>query len=108
MKQEVKAVKRAKKLYHSLGCPSISTLKNLIQMNVIKNCPVTTEDVTIAEKIYGPNPSKLKGKSTCSQPPAVINDDIKLPEELTGCDDLVSWSWISLPSTFARQSVPQV
>ena len=77
-KHEVEAAKRTKKLYHSLGCPSIAMLKNLIRMNAIKNCPVTTEDITIAKKIYGPNPSKLKGKSTRSQPPAVINNDIEL------------------------------
>ena len=79
---EVESAKRARKLYQSLGCPSISALKSLIQMNTIKNCPVTTEDVTLAEKIYGPDPSNLKGKSTCSQPPAVIDDEIELPEEL--------------------------
>ena len=89
MKREVEAAKRAKKFYHSLGCPSIATLKNLIRMNMIKNCPVTMEDIVIAKKIYGPDPSKLKGKSTQSQPPAVINNDIELPNELTGRDDLV-------------------
>ena len=57
-------------------------------MNAIKNCPVATEDVTLAEKIYGPDPSNLKGKSTRSQPPAVINDKLELPEELAGREDL--------------------
>jgi hypothetical protein len=33
-------------------------------MNVIKNCPVTTEDVNIAKKIFGKDISSLKGKST--------------------------------------------
>ena len=48
-KCEVEAAKRAKKFYHSLGCSSISMLKNLIWMNAIKNCPITTEDIAIAE-----------------------------------------------------------
>ena len=59
-KCEVEAAKRAKKFYHSLGCPSIATIKNLIRMNAIRNCPVTTEDIANAKKIYGPDPSKLK------------------------------------------------
>ena len=58
-------------------------------MNAIKNCPVTTEDNAIAKNLYCPDPSKLKGKSTRSQPPTVINDNIELPNELTGRDDLV-------------------
>ena len=88
-KREVEAAKRGKKFYHSLGCPSIATIKNLIHMNVIRNCPVTMEDIVIAKKIYGPDPSKVKGKSTRLQPPTVINDDIKLPDKLTGRNDLV-------------------
>ena len=51
-RREVEAAKQAKKFYHSLGCPSIATIKNLIRMNAIRNCPVTTEDIAIAEKIY--------------------------------------------------------
>ena len=47
--REVESAKRARKLYQSLGCPSISALKSLIRMNAIKNCPVSTEDVTLAE-----------------------------------------------------------
>lgn len=86
--REVESAKRARKLYQSLGCPSISALKSLIRMNAIKNCPVSTEDVTLAEKIYGPDPSTLKGKSTHVQPPAVIDEEIGLPEELAGRDDL--------------------
>ena len=57
-------------------------------MNAIKNCPVSTEDVTLAKKIYGPDPSNLKGKSTRVQPPSVIDEEIELPEELAGRDDL--------------------
>ena len=41
-----------------------------------------------AENIYGPDPSTVKEKSTRSQPPAAINNEIELPDELSGCDDL--------------------
>ena len=40
-------------------------------MNTIKNCPVTVEDVSIAEKIFGPDVSSLKGKSTRRKPKPV-------------------------------------
>ena len=61
-KREIEAAKWAKKLFQSLGCPSIAMLKNLIWMNAIKNCSISTEDISIAEKIYGPDPNTLKGK----------------------------------------------
>jgi hypothetical protein len=51
-------------------------------MNAIKNCPVTTEDVNIAEKIFGKDMSSLKGKSTRRSPPVVREDAIKIPGKL--------------------------
>jgi hypothetical protein len=51
-------------------------------MNVIKNCPVTTEDVNIAEKIFGKYISSLKGKLTRRKPKSVRADLIEIPKEL--------------------------
>ena len=46
----------------------VKTFKLMIQSNMVKNCPVTVENVTIAEKIFGPALSSLKGKSTRQKP----------------------------------------
>ena len=81
-KREVKGAKLARKLHQSLGCPTVDTLKQLIRMNAIKNCPVTTEDITNAENMFGPDVGALKGKSTRNTPPPVINDLIDIPPEL--------------------------
>ena len=62
--------------------PSIANFKNAIQMNGIKNCPVTIADINISIKICGTNIPTLKGKSKRCKPPQVINDCIKLPPEL--------------------------
>jgi hypothetical protein len=56
--------KRAGELYHIVGTPTIESFKTLIKINAIKNCPVTTEDVNNAEKIFGADMSSLRGKST--------------------------------------------
>jgi hypothetical protein len=47
-----------------MGTPMIETFKTLVKMNAIRNCPVTTEDVNIAKKIFGADMSSLKGKLT--------------------------------------------
>ena len=62
--------------------PSIANFKNAIQMNAIKNCPVTIEDINISMKICGTKVPSLNGKSSRCKPPPVINDHIKLPPEL--------------------------
>jgi hypothetical protein len=54
----------------------------IIQMNAIKNNPVTKEDVNIAEKIFGPDVATLKGKTTCPAPVPIIEDCIEIPREL--------------------------
>ena len=54
--------KKARELYHTLGMSSKNNLKSMIRMNLIRNKPVTVEDVNIAMKIYGPNIRILKGK----------------------------------------------
>ena len=49
---------------------------------MIKNCPVTSEDVDIAEKIYGKDILYLKGKTTRQTPKAVVQDLIQILREL--------------------------
>lgn len=49
---------------------------------MIKNCPVTIEDVNIAEKIWGPDISYLKGKTMRSKPTPTQKDEIKIPREI--------------------------
>jgi hypothetical protein len=65
-----------------VGTPTIETFKTLIKMNAIKNCPVMTEDVNIAKKIFRADMSSLKGKSTRRKSTPVREDNIEIPEEL--------------------------
>lgn len=55
----------------------------MLRMHAIKNCPVTVEDVNVAEKIFGPDIATMKGKMT-RQPSLVVQADdvIEVPPEL--------------------------
>lgn len=74
--------KRARKLYHIVGCPTLENFKKLLKQNIIQNCPVTPADVDLAEKIFGPDVGTLKGKTTRQQPPRVKDDLVEIPREL--------------------------
>ena len=47
-----------------LKYPTTTEYKRIIQINTIKNCPVTTQDINVAEDILGPIIPTLKGQTT--------------------------------------------
>ena len=69
-------------LLHATGCPSVANSKFVLMMNGIANCPITLDDVNIAEQIFGPNMASLKGKTTRQKPAPVVSDQVSLPREL--------------------------
>ena len=42
---QVERAKEAKRLYHKVGAPTVENFKYLIKGNMIKNCPVTADDI---------------------------------------------------------------
>jgi hypothetical protein len=80
--RQFERAKQARKLYHIVGTPTMNNFKSLLWMNVIQNCPVTVEDVNISKKIFGPDMSSLKGKSTRRKPKPVRSDLIEIPKEI--------------------------
>ena len=80
--RQVQRAKEARKLLQALGYPTVQDLKALIQMNTIQNCPVTGEDVDLAQKIFGPDIASVKGKTTRQKPTPVRTHVVQLPPEL--------------------------
>jgi len=81
-KRQVERAKQARKLIHTLGFPTTVDLKAVVRGNMIKNNPVTIEDINIAEAIYGKDVSSLQGKSTRRKPEVVRSDLIEIPKQL--------------------------
>ncbi len=80
--KQIELADEARRIYHLVGTPSLENFKGIIKGNMIKNLPITIDDVMRAEKIYGPDIFALKGKSTRKTPKAVVNDQIQIPKEL--------------------------
>ena len=54
----------ARELQIKIGRPSTKDFKNIIVANLLPNCPVTRQDINVAEDIFGPDIGSLKGKTT--------------------------------------------
>ena len=80
--RQFQKAKRARDFYHAMGTPSLPDLKALLRMNMIKDNPVTLEDVHLAEQIFGPDVGTLKGKTTRRKPLPVVTDYVEIPPEL--------------------------
>jgi hypothetical protein len=80
--RQFERAKIARDLFHSLGCPSLVNLKGAIRMNLIRDNPVTTKDVDLAEHIFGPDVGTVKGKTTRRKPLPIIDEHIEIPAEL--------------------------
>ncbi len=80
--RQVARAKKARRLHQNIGTPSICDCKAVVQANMIKNCPVTMEDIKIAEQICSPAVNVLKGKTTRKKPAPVVNDCIEVPKSL--------------------------
>jgi hypothetical protein len=80
--RQFERAKEARRLYYIVGTPTVNNFKSLLRMNVIQICPVTVEDVNISEKIFGPDMSSLKGKSTRRKPKPMRSDLIEIPKEI--------------------------
>ena len=86
-KREVEQAKLARKLYHAMGCPTVEALKHAVRTNLIRNCPVTTTDITVAEQIFGPDVAAIKGKTTRGPAPAPRDEEIEIPPEIANRDN---------------------
>ena len=50
----------------------------MLRMNLIRNSEITTEDIKLTEKTFGPNVGAIKGKTTRSKPNPVFSDAIEI------------------------------
>jgi hypothetical protein len=70
-KRQIHSANLARNLQAGLAFPSNADMKQAIQSNLIKDCPVTVKDMGMAIKVWGPSIAMLKGKTVRRTPPVV-------------------------------------
>ena len=79
---EVAKAEEARKLQRRLGRPSTADFIRYIEQKMIKNCPVTAQDVRNAERILGPDLGSLKGKTPRTKPPPIRVQHVEIPPSI--------------------------
>ena len=81
-KRQIEQANIARKLYGMVGRPSMKDFKTLVRGNMLRNFPVTVEDVDIGNRVYSIDVASLKGKMIATQSKAVNVDIIHVPPDL--------------------------
>jgi hypothetical protein len=78
-KRDVLQAKEAQRAQAMIGNPSKGDFKGMVSGNLIKNCPITTTDITNACKIFGPDLASIQGKTVRQTPAPVVADYVAVP-----------------------------
>ncbi len=62
-KKDMLQAKEARCVQAMIKNPSEGDFKGMVSGNLIKNCPVTTTDITNAHAIFGPDLASIRGKT---------------------------------------------
>jgi hypothetical protein len=99
----------ARKLQNIIGRPSARAFLNIVENNLLKDCPVLRADVLAAEDIFGPNVGSLRGKTVRSSGDRVRPEYEEVPKEIkenyqdiTICMDLMYVNRIPFLVTISR------
>ena len=81
----------------------------MLRMNSIIGNPVTTDDIIMAEQIFGTDIGRIKGKTTRRKPAPVVDDYIEIPKklistkrEVTLCMDGMKVNGLAFLTTVSR------
>jgi hypothetical protein len=80
--RDYERAKSARKALGLVGYPLPTNFKNIVRLNMIRNCTVTSTDVATANKIFGPDHPTLRGKTIRITPPPVVTYYIQIPREI--------------------------
>ena len=79
-KHQIKAADQARRLMGMVATPSPRDFQAMVRHNFLKDCPVTNDDLKIADSIYGPRTlAEIRGKTARTKPTRVVTNLVDIP-----------------------------
>ncbi len=72
----------ARKIQMTIGRPSTRTFINIVEQNLLPNCPITKQEILAAEHIFGPDVGSLHGKTVRHKASRVEGLTVDVPAPL--------------------------
>jgi hypothetical protein len=65
-----------------IGAPFEREFQGLVCMNLLKDCPITNNDIINAHKIFSPDLTNISGKTACWQPDHGHTEIVDIPQKI--------------------------
>ena len=88
-----KQVEGATSAHHLMGMVATSSphdFQGMVCLNMLKDCPITNDDIKNANTIFGTNLTTIRGKMVRRRPKLVITDYVNIPRLLVDANQRVT------------------
>jgi hypothetical protein len=108
-RREIEGADRPRELYKKIGRPSEKEFTDILQNNLIRNCPMTPDDAKRALQIYGPDVATWQGKTVKKQNSGIPNyQAVQIPAPIIAQYNNVACSSIFFGSITAHIFTPSL
>ena len=89
-RKQVEGATAARRLMGMVATPSPRDFEGMVRLNMLKDCPITNDDITNANKIFGTDLATIRGKTVWRRPKRVITDYVNIPRMLVDANQQVT------------------
>jgi hypothetical protein len=81
-KRQIQQATQARRIMGMIGAPTECEFQSLVRLNLLKDCPITNNDIIIAHKIFGPDLANIRGKMVRRKHKHVNTELVDIPQAL--------------------------
>jgi hypothetical protein len=89
-RKQIEGANEACCLMGMIATSSMHNFQALVHLNLLKDCPVTNEDIKNAHTLYGPYLATIRGETVWCKPTRVITDYDDIPRALVDMNQRVT------------------
>ena len=72
----------ARKVYQALETNIVQDFKAILRIDLIRDSRITTEEVNLAEKVFGSDVGNIDEKTVRDRPTLVVRNVVEIPSKL--------------------------